>query len=147
MNRPVARGATGFTLIEVSVVIMVLGLLAGLVAANVMRHMSTARDATTRSQIALIGTALDAYRLDNGDYPTTEQGLTALVAPPALAPVPINWRGPYLQKIVLPVDPWSRPYVYRYPGVHRPWSYDLSSLGRDGREGGQDDDADITSWD
>lgn len=137
----------GFTLIEIIVVILVLGLLAGLVAPNVMRHVGTARDATARSQIGLIGTALDAYRLDNGDYPTTEQGLAALVAPPTLAPVPPRWRGPYLQKTVVPLDPWGRPYVYRFPGVQRTWSYDLSSLGRDGREGGEGEDADITNWD
>lgn len=137
----------GFTLIEVIVVILVLGLLAALVAPNVIRHMSTARDATARSQISLIGTALDAYRLDTGDYPTTEQGLDALVAVPGTAPVPPNWRGPYLEKLRLPVDPWGRPYSYRHPGEHRTWSYDLWSLGRDGRDGGEGEDADITNWD
>lgn len=137
----------GFTLIEVIVVILVLGLLAALVAPNVIRHVGTARDATARSQIALIGTALDAYRLDTGNYPTTEQGLAALVESPGTAPIPANWRGPYLEKLRLPVDPWGNPYVYRYPGEHRTWSYDLSSLGRDGREGGEGEDADITNWD
>jgi len=137
----------GFTLIEVIVVILVLGLLAALVAPNVVRHMGTARDATARSQIALLGTALDAYRLDTGDYPTTEQGLDALVAEPGTAPVPATWRGPYLEKLRLPVDPWGRRYLYRYPGEHRAWSYDLWSPGRDGREGGEGEDADINNWD
>jgi general secretion pathway protein G len=85
---------------------------------------------------------LDSYRLDNGVYPTTEQGLEALRTKPVREPVPINWRGPYLRKSV-PVDPWGRPYLYRSPGERNPSGYDLSSLGRDGKVGGTEEDADV----
>jgi len=86
--------------------------------------------------------ALDNYRLDNGTYPTTEQGLDALQEKPTREPVPLNWRGPYLKKAV-PLDPWGRPYIYKAPGEHNPTGYDLSTLGRDGQPGGEDEDADI----
>jgi general secretion pathway protein G len=140
----VARRA-GFTLIEILVVIVVLGVLAGLVAPDVFRHVGASKEAAARAQIEMLGAALDAYRLDNDVYPTTEQGLEALRREPLSEPRPRNWRGPYLQKEV-PLDPWKRPYVYRSPGRANPWGYDLSSYGRDGREGGQGEDADITSW-
>ena len=138
-----ARG--GFTLIEILVVIVVLAILATLVAPNVFRHVGSARDATARSQIEMFGAALDAYRLDNGRYPTTEQGLAALWREPAAEPRPRNWRGPYLRKDV-PLDPWGFPYVYRAPGAANPTTYDLLSHGGDGREGGEGENADLTSW-
>lgn len=140
-----ARARRAFTLIELLVVIGVLGILAALVAPNVFRHVSSAKDVAARSQIELLGAALDAYRLDNDRYPTTAQGLEALRREPTSDPVPTNWRGPYLRKEV-PTDPWGHPYVYRSPGVANPWSYDLLSYGRDGREGGDGEDADITNW-
>jgi general secretion pathway protein G len=132
----------GFTLLEIIVVIIVLALLAGLVAPQIFGRVSEARSATARTQIELLGTALDNYRLDNGAYPGTEQGLQALREKPARAPVPANWRGPYLRKDV-PNDPWGRPYIYRFPGDRNAGTYDLSSLGRDGKPGGTGEDADI----
>jgi general secretion pathway protein G len=140
-----ARGRAGFTLIEILVVIAVLAMLAALVAPNVFQHVGTAKDATARSQIELLGAALDAYRLDNGRYPTTDQGLEALQTPPTIQPLPTNWRGPYLRKAV-PVDPWGNPYIYISPGEINPRGYDLLSLGADGQVGGEGDDADVVSW-
>lgn len=135
----------GFTLIEILVVIIVLGMLAALVGPRILGRVSEAKGATARTQIELLGLALDSYRLDNGRYPTSEQGLVALNETPAREPLPPNWRGPYLRKTI-PVDPWGRPYVYRSPGESNPAAYDLFSLGRDGQPGGSDEDADIQSW-
>ncbi len=135
----------GFTLIEILVVIAVIAMLAALVAPNVFQHVGTAKDATARSQIELLGAALDAYRLDNGRYPTTDQGLDALQVQPTAVPVPGNWRGPYLRKAV-PVDPWGFPFIYLSPGEVNPRGYDLMSLGADGEPGGEGDDADVVSW-
>ena len=135
----------GFTLIEVLVVIVVLGVLATLVAPNVFQHVGTAKEAAARSQIELFVAALDAYRLDNGRYPTTEQGLEALRREPLSEPRPRNWRGPYLRKEI-PLDPWGNPYVYRSPGIASGMGFDLLSYGADGREGGEGENADITSW-
>ena len=135
----------GFTLIEILVVIIVLGLLATLVGPRILGRVSDAKSATARTQIELLGLALDSYRLDNGGYPTTEQGLAALDEKPTAEPLPPNWRGPYLRKAV-PLDPWNRPYIYRSPGEHRASSYDLATLGRDGQPGGSEEDADVTSW-
>lgn len=135
----------GFTLIEIMVVITVIAILATLVAPNVFRHVGTAMDATARSQIEMLGAALDAYRLDNGRYPTTQQGLEALVSMPNTEPRARNWRGPYLRK-GLPLDPWDNPYVFLSPGEVNANGFDLLSYGADGRPGGAGDDADITSW-
>jgi len=135
----------GFTLIELLVVIIVLGLLAGLVGPQILGRVSEAKSKTTRTQVELISLALDNYRLDNGSYPTTEQGLAALQERSTREPVPRTWRGPYLRKAV-PVDPWGRPYLYRSPGERSRTGFDLSSLGRDGQPGGEDEDADVTSW-
>jgi general secretion pathway protein G len=142
-TRLASRG--GFTLIEILVVIAVIAVLAALVAPNVFRHVGTAKDAAARSQIEMLGAALDAYRLDNGRYPTTAQGLDALWAEPVAEPRPGNWRGPYLRKAV-PADPWGNAYVYVSPGEANPRGYDLLSLGADGAPGGEGEDADITSW-
>src|SRR3989449_9260646 len=119
----------GFTLIEILVVIIVLGLLAALVGPRILGRVSEAKSATARTQIDLLGVALDNYRLDNGMYPATEQGLEALQEKPTREPVPLNWRGPYLKKAV-PLDPWGRPYLYKRPGEHNPTRYDLFTLGR-----------------
>ena len=134
----------GFTLIEILVVIIVLGLLAALVGPRILGRVSEAKSATARTQIELLGVALDNYRLDNGMYPTTEQGLQALQEQPTREPLPLNWRGPYLKKAV-PLDPWGRPYIYKSPGEHNPSGYALFSFGRDGQPGGVDEDADIIS--
>jgi len=133
----------GFTLIEILVVIAVIALLAALVAPNVFQHVGTARDAVARSQIEMLSAALDAYRLDNGRYPTTDQGLEALFTEPSLEPRPTNWRGPYLRKQV-PPDPWNHPFVYVSPGTLSTLGFDLISLGADGQVGGLGEDADIT---
>lgn len=135
----------GFTLIEIMVVIVVLGMLAALVAPNIFSNVGSARETTARSQIELLGAALDAYRLDNDVYPSTTQGIDALRTEPFSDPRPRAWRGPYLRREV-PMDSWGRPFVYRSPGVDNPWGYDLVSLGRDGVDGGDGEDADIMSW-
>jgi general secretion pathway protein G len=147
MNRASARrsrseGKLGFTLLELVVVIIVLGLLAAIVAPQILGRVSDARTTSAETQVALFGTALDNYRLDNGAYPTTEQGLTALREKPTRAPIPTNWRGPYLRKDV-PLDPWGKPYIYRSPGERNASGYDLSSLGRDGKPGGEGEDKDV----
>ena len=140
-----AVGRAGFTLIEILVVIAVIAMLAALVAPNVFQHVGTAKDATARSQIELLGAALDAYRLDNGRYPTGDQGLEALQVQPTIQPLPTNWRGPYLRKAV-PVDPWGFPFIYLSPGEINPRRYDLLSLGADGEPGGEGEDTDVVSW-
>lgn len=143
-NRRTAQ-PRGFTLIEILVVIVVIAVLASLVAPNVFQHVGTAKDAAARSQIEMLGAALDAYRLDNGRYPTTEQGLDALMTAPPGDPRPANWRGPYLRKAV-PLDPWQHPYQYQAPGTHGGQGYDVWSHGADGQPGGTAADADVTSW-
>ena len=147
MNRASARRSRserklGFTLLELVVVIIVLGLLAAIVAPQILGRVSDARTTSAETQVALFGTALDNYRLDNGAYPTTEQGLAALREKPTRAPIPTNWRGPYLRKDV-PLDPWGKLYIYRSPGERNASGYDLSSLGRDGKPGGEGEDKDV----
>jgi general secretion pathway protein G len=132
----------GFTLLELVVVVIVLGLLVGLVAPQIFGRLGEATDTAAKTQMSLLGTALDNYRLDNGAYPTTEQGLSALRTRPTLGPVPTNWRGPYLRKEV-PVDPWGRGYLYRSPGERNANGFDLMTLGRDGKAGGTGEDADL----
>jgi general secretion pathway protein G len=136
---------SAFTLIEVLVVVVIIAILASIVAPNVFKHVDTAKNVTAQAQISTLGAALDAYRLDNGRYPTTEQGLASLWTQPATAPRPSNWRGPYLRQPP-PADPWGASFVYRFPGEHTPNGFDLSSMGADGASGGTGDAADITSW-
>jgi general secretion pathway protein G len=140
-RRRLSRRRGGFTLIEILVVIAVISILAALVAPNVFRHVGTAKDAAAKSQMEMVGAALDAYRLDNGRYPSTDQGLEALWSAPTVEPRPLNWRGPYLRKAV-PMDPWNNPYMYESPS-DTPRGYLLFSLGADGAIGGEGDDADI----
>ncbi|HOX20311.1 MAG TPA: type II secretion system major pseudopilin GspG [Gemmatimonadales bacterium] len=146
-REPLDRGrlALGFTLIEILVVITVIAILAGLVTPMVFRNVGDAKSSTARAQIEIFATALDAYRLDNDYYPTTDQGLLALRHAPEGVPAAINWRGPYLRKDP-PLDPWKRPYVYVSPGESNPEAYDLLTYGRDGTPGGTGEDADWTSW-
>jgi general secretion pathway protein G len=138
-RRPAPRG---FTLIEILVVLVVLAILATLVAPNVFRNVDVARETTARTQMEMLGAALDAYRLDNGRYPTTEQGLAALQAAPATEPRTANWRGPYLRKEV-PMDPWGRPYTYRFPATNGKPGFELASYGADGQPGGEGENKDI----
>jgi len=135
----------GFTLIELLVVIAIIATLAAVVAPQVFRNVGDAKASAAKSQIEIFALALDSYRLDNDVYPSTEQGLAALRTMPTTGDIPRNWRGPYLRKTV-PLDPWGRPYVFVSPGTENPASYDLYSLGRDGKIGGEGEDADITSW-
>ncbi len=140
-QRLVRPGARGFTLIELMVVIMILGVLAALVVPRVMSRPDEARAVAARQDIAQVMQALKLYRLDNGRYPTTEQGLQALVARPPSGPAADNWKS-YLDK--LPNDPWGRPYQYLSPGVRG--EIDVFSLGADGQPGGSGTEADIGSW-
>jgi general secretion pathway protein G len=128
------------------VVITVIAILASLVAPSVFRNVGDAKQTAARAQIESLGLALDGYRLNNDTYPSTAQGLRALVEPPTGDPAARNWRGPYLKRGV-PLDPWGRPYIYRAPGTVNVDGYDLLSYGRDGTEGGTGEDADIKSWD
>ncbi len=134
------RRQYGFSLIELLIVMIIIGLLASLVGPRLFQHVGQSKQKTARAQIELLGTALDAYRLDLGKYPSTEQGLDALRRKPADAD---RWNGPYLPRDV-PPDPWGNAYVYKSPGDHG--DYDLSSLGADGRTGGEGEDADVRSW-
>lgn len=137
------RRAAGFTLIEVMVVIVILGVLAALIVPKVMGRPDEARAVAARQDIAAISQALKLYKLDNRKYPTTEQGLQALVQKPTVSPVPDNWKaGGYLDK--LPKDPWNSPYQYLSPGVHG--EFDVFSFGADGQAGGEGNDADIGNW-
>jgi general secretion pathway protein G len=133
--------AAGFTLLEMLVVLVVLGLLAGLIGPQLFGRVGEAKATTARTQMELLGVALDSYRLDNGTYPTTTQGLAALSARPAMAPLPLNWRGPYLRKAP-PNDPWGRAYVYSSP-ARGGEGFELKTLGRDGKEGGAGEDTDL----
>ncbi len=137
------RRTTGFTLIEIMVVIVILGVLAALVVPKVMSRPDEARGVAARQDIASLMQALKLYRLDNRRYPSTEQGLAALVAKPTLAPLPDGWKaGGYVER--LPLDPWGKPYQYLYPGLRG--ELDVFSFGADGVAGGEGSDADIGNW-
>jgi general secretion pathway protein G len=139
--RPCCAGERGFTLIELLVVVVIIGLLAGLVAPRYFGQLGKSNVNVARAQIDSLGKALDAYRLDVGSYPSTNQGLQALVVKPDGLD---RWQGPYLQKQV-PPDPWGRPYHYKSPGDHG--DYDVYSYGADGQAGGTGENVDVTSWD
>lgn len=137
------RGRRGFTLLEVMVVMVILGILAALIVPKIVSRPDQARIIAAKQDIATLMQALKLYRLDNGRYPTTEQGLQALVVKPTSDPIPANWKaGGYLER--LPNDPWGHPYQYLNPGVHG--EIDVFSLGADGQPGGEGNDADIGSW-
>lgn len=139
------RIRAGFTLIEMLVVLAIIATLASVVAPAIFRNIGDAKAQAARSQIETLSLALDAYRLDNDVYPEPDQGLAALWSEPITGARPRNWRGPYLRRVV-PTDPWGRPYMYAMPGSANPATYDLYSLGRDGKTGGSNEDADVTSW-
>ncbi len=145
MNRTL-RNDGGFTLIEIMVVVVILALLAALVGPKIMGRSDDAKIADAKVQIRNIESALKLYKLDNGVYPTTEQGLHALVEKPAVGQIPKNYRAEgYLESKKVPQDPWKNDYVYLSPGEHG--DYDLCSLGADGAKGGAGVNADICSWD
>ena len=134
----------GFTLIEIMVVIVIIGILATLVVPKIMGRPDEARVVSAKHDVATLVQALKLYKLDNGRYPTTEQGLNALVQKPSTDPTPMNWKvGGYLDK--LPQDPWGHPYQYASPGTHNN-EVDVYSFGADSKPGGQDNDSDIGNW-
>lgn len=135
-----ARNKKGFTLIELLIVMIILGLLAALVAPRMFGKVGTSKQKAAQAQIALLETALSTYRLDVGRFPTTEQGLEALRIQPEGQE---TWDGPYLPKEI-PLDPWGKPYEYRYPGEHG--DFDIISFGADGQPGGEGEDTDIVNW-
>jgi general secretion pathway protein G len=134
------KSIRGFTLLELLVVIVIIGLLAGMVAPRYFDQVNKSNTNIARAQIDLLDKALDQYRLDVGSFPPTDLGLAALTTRP---PDTEKWAGPYLKKTA-PPDPWGRPYIYKSPGDHG--DYDLSSLGSDGQEGGTGDAVDLTTW-
>lgn len=136
-----ARAQRGFTLLELLVVLVILGMLAALAGPRVMKYVSSAKSDTAQLQVEEFGAALDMYKLEVGRHPNTQEGLQALVEAPGGA---TNWNGPYLKKKTVPKDPWGADYIYASPGEHG--AFDLSSLGADGREGGEGEDRDIVSW-
>ena len=140
MKKREKRRENGFTLIEILVVMIIIGLLAALVGPRFFGKGSTAKLGAAKAQIELFGTALDTFRLDVGKYPTTEEGLKALREKPSGVE---GWNGPYLPKEI-PLDPWKRPYIYKSPGEHG--DYDLISHGLDGTEGGEGENQDVVSW-
>lgn len=136
-----ASGTEGFTLVELLVVLGIIAMLAALVGPQVIRYFGKAKADAAVAQIRNLESAIELYYLDVGAYPTADAGLDALVSQPAGA---TGWRGPYLKKKDGLVDPWGRPYIYRFPGEHG--DFDLVSFGRDGRDGGEGEDRDVTSW-
>ncbi len=140
-----SRRRSGFTLIELLVVIAIIATLASIVAPQIFSNVGDARRNAARSQLQILALAIDSYRLDTDAFPTTQQGLGALRMPPQQLDSTTIWRGPYLRQTI-PLDPWGRPYVYVSPGIVNSTSYDLYTLGKDGRLGGTGEDADQTSW-
>jgi general secretion pathway protein G len=134
------RSQTGFTLLELLVVMVIIGLLAGYVGPKYFSQIGKSEVKATRAQIDALGKALDQFRLDVGHYPSSEEGLASLMTRPANQ---LKWDGPYLTKNV-PLDPWGNPYIYKFPGEHG--EYDLISNGKDGQSGGEGEAADITNW-
>ncbi|MFQ5956426.1 MAG: type II secretion system major pseudopilin GspG [Candidatus Brocadiales bacterium] len=132
---------TGFTLLELLIVIAIIGLLASVVAPKLIGRIGKSKTVIARAQIESFSTALETYRLDTGEYPSQGQGLRALIERPDDV---LNWHGPYLRKRVIPDDPWGEPYIYRYPGEYG--DYEILSYGADRRDGGKGEDADILSW-
>lgn len=135
----------GFTLIEMLVVIAIIATLAAVIAPAVFRNVGDSKTAAAKSQVELFAMALGSYRLDNDVFPSTEQGLEALRTTPTNGELPRRWRGPYLSRVLTP-DPWGRSWLYLSPGIVNPTTFDLYTLGRDGKLGGDGEDADVTSW-
>ena len=140
-RRAARRAERGFTLVELLVVLAILGLLVGIAAPMVMKQLGGAQTKTAGIEIERLSGALDLYRLELGSYPSQEDGLRALVERPAGAE---RWNGPYVTKADAILDPWGRPYLYRYPGDHG--TFDIYSLGNDGQDGGDGENQDVKSW-
>lgn len=141
------RRSDGFTLIEIMAVVIIIGLLSSIVGVAIFSQLDVARVNTTRTQMKQIEAALAFYQMDNGRFPSTEQGLDALVEPPTIGPEPRNYRpGGYLQGGRVPTDAWGNPYQYEYPGSNNPEGFDIWSLGADGQPGGTETDAEIGNW-
>ena len=130
----------GFTLIELLVVMVILAMLAAIVGPRLFKNVGKGKQSTAKTQIEMLGQALDSYRLDTGHYPTTSEGLTALMTNSGAT----GWDGPYLKKETVPNDPWLKPYQYQSPGTHG--DYDLFSYGADGAPGGEGENKDVNSW-
>ncbi len=140
-----STNSSGFTLVEMLVVIVIIGILTTVASLGIIDYIHGGRVTKTKSDITILETALDLYKMHAGMYPTTGQGLLALVERPVSAPIPIKWKkGGYIKKQVLPVDPWGNAYVYVCPGIHL--EYDIMSYGADGVIGGDDENKDIVSW-
>jgi len=140
------RSERGYTLLEVLGVLTLLAALLTLVAPNVIREVQKGQVKAAQAQIQSLKSVLNSYYLDNSCYPTTEQGLKALIEKPTIPPIPDNWNGPYLDDKKIPKDPWGQELRYICPGVRNPESYDLFSYGSDKKEGGEGNDADIGNW-
>jgi general secretion pathway protein G len=140
-RRPRRQSERGFTLVEMLVVITIIALIMALVGPRVLNYLSDSKIKAAKIQITSLASALDLYYLDAGQYPTTSEGLRALIDRPSSS---LAWAGPYLKGDTVPNDPWGRPYVYRSPGQHG--AYDIMSYGADGQDGGTGADADVTSW-
>jgi general secretion pathway protein G len=140
-NDKTSRPHRGFTLIELLVVLAILGLLAGLVGPQLIKHLGESKSKAAKLQIEELASALDMYRLDVGKYPGTDEGLNALIEAPGTAKI---WNGPYLRKKKMPLDPWNNAYHYVFPGEHG--KFDVYTLGADNAEGGDGENADVKSW-
>ena len=141
MKQHINHKQTGFTLLELLVVLGIIAMLAGLVGPQVMKHMGESKVKAAKVQIEDLAQTLDMYKLDVGSYPTSEQGLNALIENPGDIQ---RWNGPYLRKSKVPLDPWNKEYAYASPGEHG--KFDIRSLGADGKEGGEGEDQDLNSW-
>ena len=140
------RNQSGFTSIQLLIVVAVIIIIAAvIVAPRILRQSVRALHAHATDEIEAIGVALDTYAKDNGDYPSTAQGLKALWEKPEKPPLPINWQGSYVKAPII-FDPWGNKYIYIHPGLHDKYGFDLISFGSDGREGGKGDAEDITNW-
>jgi general secretion pathway protein G len=139
------KKSSGFTLIEIMIVMVIIAMLAALVGPRVMGALSSSKVKATKIQIETLSSTVEAFHLDTGRFPTQAEGLQVLVENPEKTPIK-NWRGPYLKKNKLPIDGWGNPFIYEIPGKHK-MSFDIYSLGADGKPGGTSDDADLGTWD
>ena len=141
------RRSQGFTLIEIMAVVLIIGMLSGIVGFAVFQQVDKARVVTARAQISRLESSLELYSMDNGRFPSTEQGLEALIRRPSGSPEPMNYQpGGYLKGGELPLDPWGNEFQYESPGVNNPDSFDIWSLGKDGQTGGDELDVDLGNW-